>query len=194
MEKAALRVAFFIWYQQVETFRHEDIDAFKLALICQYFTGGLNIGRIDDFVPTVIDQCPGSVGRCFQMELQCEDLIAYRECLIFAGTALGEMSRASGKIISVAMPVKNFAGIGDYFSDWAAVRRLHALNGKPADFFVVVGIDSASEYVGDELGAQTNAQYPCAGIDRLFQKSLLSYEPWVVAFVIDAHRSPQDDQ
>ena len=77
MEKAALMVAFFVWCQQVETFCHEDIDAFKLVLICQYFVRGLNIGRIDDFVPTVIDQCPGCVGRCFQVKLQCEDLIAY---------------------------------------------------------------------------------------------------------------------
>ena len=117
MKKAALRVAFFIWYQQVETFRHEDIDAFKLVLICQYFVRGLNIGRIDDFVSTVIDQCLGGVARCFQVELQCEDLITYRECLIITGPAFGEMSRASGEVISIAMPVKDFAGIGEYFSD-----------------------------------------------------------------------------
>ena len=110
-------VAFFMWYQQVETFCHEDIEAFKFALVCQYFVGGLNIGRIDDFMPTVIDQCPGCVARCFQVELQCEDLIAYRECLILTGMAFGEMSRASGEIISIAMPVKDFVGIGEYFSD-----------------------------------------------------------------------------
>jgi len=192
MEKAALRVAFFIWYQQVETFCHEAIDAFKFALICQYFARGLNIGCFDDFVPTVIDQCPGCVGRCFQVELQCEDLIAYRECLILTGAAFGKVRCASGKVISVAMPVKDFTGLCEQQPDFFMC--LHALNGKPADFFVVVGIDSGSEYVGYELGTQADAEYMCTGIYCLFQKFLLSYEPWVVAFVIDAHRSPHDDQ
>ena len=71
--------------------------------------GGLDIGRVDEFIVAVIDQGLGRAVRCFQVKLKCEHAMAYRERLILTSPALGEVRRAIGQVKRVAVPVKNIA-------------------------------------------------------------------------------------
>jgi len=154
--------------------------------------GGLGVGSGSEFGAAVVDERTHGFRRDFKMELQSQRAATDLECLIFAGSAAGELYCARRQVEGFAMPVEGLKFLRK--AEPVAIGR-NAFDGKPADLFLVVSVDAGAERAGDELGTETHAEHGHAALHGFTNEAFLLTQPGQLGFVVDAHRAAhRDDQ
>src|SRR5262249_8975755 len=91
-------------------------------------------------------------------KLKGDYFAAVDECLILAGSALGDVNGTCRHVESVAVPMQN-RELGRHSIKkrelFCLFRELHR---KPANFLLMTSIDASAQNVSDQLSAQADSQ------------------------------------
>lgn len=154
----------------------------------------LDEGGFYQFIAAVFDNRCGTQWGGLQVKLQGNNPALVDEALIRTHRTGGDTLRTRRQVEGLTVPVKYVHLPWPQFSEWVVGKGLIQLDRKPADLLLWPGYYLSPQYLGDELGPETDPQYWFSGSDHLSDKPLLTLEPAVLVLIVNAHGATEYDQ
>ncbi|MEI9893592.1 MAG: hypothetical protein WDN28_06760 [Chthoniobacter sp.] len=128
----------------------------------------------------------------FEVELQADNAVAPDEGLAGAAGAVGHQAGAGREVEGVAVPVPSRSSS---LGNWAKrpVRSRKVTGNQPISLLWIL-VDLATEYVGQELRAEADAEDGFAGVDGAPQELFFRHQPRMVAVLVDIHPAAHDHE